>query len=214
MIVQSVPHCWRKIGVYAGDHSCPRLREVVHCRNCDVFAAAARSMLLRDIEQVDALPAGDIEVVAAVRTALLVRVGGIGIGLPAKRIIEIGADAPLRRIPHRDGRAIAGLINVRGHLHLALALTRIFALESGEPEASAQARIVLLDDIAGAPVAFRVEHVLGVHGFAGSDLGPVPETLPQQLAVLASAIGSVNGDHFLLLDDTKLSRTLGEAINV
>lgn len=213
MIVQSITHCWRKIGVYAGDHSCPRLREVVHCRNCDVFAAAARSVLLREVEQVEAIGTGSSEVVASACNALLVRIGGIGIGLPAKRVVEIAADAPLRRVPHRNGRAIAGLINVRGHLHLALALTRILALEGNEPEPGAQARIVLLDAIAGAPVAFRVERVLGVHGFASADLGPVPETLPPLLADMASAVGHAGEEHFLLLDDAKLSRALGEAIN-
>ena len=213
MIAQSITHCWRKIGVYSGDHSCARLREVVHCRNCDVFAAAARSVMLRDVEHVDAAGTDTAEVVATVRSALLVRIGGIGIGLPATRVVEIAADAPLRRVPHRNGRAIAGLINVRGHLHLALALTRIFALDGNEPEAGAQARIVLLDAIAGAPVAFRVERVLGVHGFARTELGPVPETLPPLLAGLANAIGSVGDEHYLLLDDAKLSRALGEAIN-
>lgn len=213
MIAQSITHCWRKIGVYAGDHSCARLQEVVHCRNCDVFAAAARSMLLRDVSEVESASVPDSVIVAAARSALLVRIGGIGVGLPPKRVVEIAADAPLRRIPHRDGRAIAGLINVRGHLHLALALTRIFALEGSEPEAGAQTRVVLLDAIAGAAVAFRVERVLGVHGFASAELGPVPETLPPLLAELASAIGDFGGEHFLLLDDAKLSRALGEAIN-
>ncbi len=214
MIVQSVTHCWRKIGVYSGDHSCTVLREVVHCRNCDVFAAAARSVLLQEVDRIEEALPTSAAFVASARSALLVRIGGIGVGLPATRIVEIAADAPLRRIPHRDGRAIAGLINVRGHLHLALALTRILALEGAEPEAHAQSRVVLLDAIAGAPVAFRVERVLGVHGFAADNLGPVPETLPPLLAEMASAIGHTGDDHYLLLDDAKLSRALGEAINV
>jgi len=213
MIRQSITHCWRKIGVYAGDHSCARLAEVVHCRNCDVFAAAARSVMLREVEQVGTIAVSAPEIIAAARSALLIRIGGIGLGLPATRVIEIAADAPLRRIPHRSGRAIAGLINVRGHLHLSLAMTRIFALEGAEPEATAQARIVLLDAIASAPVAFRVDRVLGVHGFVEADLGPLPETLPPRLAEMANAVGHANGEHFLLLDDTRLSRALGEAIN-
>jgi chemotaxis signal transduction protein len=213
MIVQSVTHCWRKIGVYAGDHSCARLKEVVHCRNCEVFAAAARSVLLRDVDALD--PPADTEATLApvTRSALLVRIGELGIGLPAARVIEIAADAPLRRIPHRSGRAIAGLINVRGHLHLALALTRVFGLEAGEPEADTQSRVVLLDAIAGAPVAFRVARVLGVHGFAEDQLGPVPETLPSELAEMTSQVACLGEDRYLLLDDNRLSNVLGEALN-
>ena len=33
--------CWHRIGV-SGDRSCPELSTFVHCRNCPVFAAAAR----------------------------------------------------------------------------------------------------------------------------------------------------------------------------
>ncbi|MBK8286832.1 MAG: chemotaxis protein CheW [Ahniella sp.] len=170
-------------------------------------------MLLRDVEQVDAVGTDTAEVIATARSALLVRIGGIGLGLPATRVVEIAADAPLRRVPHRNGRAIAGLINVRGHIHLALALTRIFGLAGNEPDANTHARIVLLDAIAGAPVAFRVERVIGVHGFAQTDLGPVPETLPPLLAEMANAVGNAGEEHYLLLDDAKLSRALGEAIN-
>ena len=117
MIVQSVTHCWRKIGVYSGDHSCTVLREVVHCRNCDVFAAAARSVLLQEVDRIEEALPTSASFVASARSALLVRIGGIGVGLPATRIVEIAADAPLRRIPHRDGRAI---IMVLHDLHLAL----------------------------------------------------------------------------------------------
>ena len=34
--------CWNKIGV-SGDLSCPELNTHIHCRNCPVFAAAARA---------------------------------------------------------------------------------------------------------------------------------------------------------------------------
>lgn len=37
-------HCWSKIGV-SGDRTCPELQSFVHCRNCPVFAAAARTFL-------------------------------------------------------------------------------------------------------------------------------------------------------------------------
>ncbi|HBP1772226.1 TPA: chemotaxis protein CheW, partial [Pseudomonas aeruginosa] len=37
---QQVDDCWNRIGVH-GDKSCERLAEHVHCRNCEVYAAAA-----------------------------------------------------------------------------------------------------------------------------------------------------------------------------
>src|SRR5437764_404262 len=41
-----VDDCWHRIGV-SGDRSCPELNSFIHCRNCPVFAAAARTFFDR-----------------------------------------------------------------------------------------------------------------------------------------------------------------------
>src|SRR4029077_20883676 len=38
--------CWNHIGV-SGDRTCPELNTFIHCRNCPVFAAAARTFFDR-----------------------------------------------------------------------------------------------------------------------------------------------------------------------
>ncbi len=48
--------CWNRIGVN-GDRSCPELTSFVHCRNCPVFAAAARSFFDRPAPE-DTSPTG------------------------------------------------------------------------------------------------------------------------------------------------------------
>ena len=195
-MAQAINHCWRKIGVYSGDHSCARLREVVHCRNCDVYAAAARSVMLRELEQGPENSAPVVERRILVRSALLLRVGGLRIGLAVARVIEIAPDAPLRRVPHRSGRAIAGLTNVRGQLHLTLVPERLFGVEfnsastergeldqaqlargelaRGELEAHARPRIVLLS------TAFEA-------------LGASPQAAQTALALRADNVLGVHG---------------------
>jgi chemotaxis-related protein WspD len=230
MSAQAIKHCWRKIGVYSGDHSCARLREVVHCRNCDVYAAAARSVMLRELEQLpeDFAPVPERE--SLVRSALLVRIGGLRIGLAVARVIEIATDAPLRRVPHRSGRTIAGLTNVRGQLHLTLVPERLFGVElnaaieaQGQSEAHARPRIVLLSAAAGqasaasqasrTALALRADNVLGVHGFTLDALAPIPALLPAPLAECANAVGYLDGKRYFLLDDLKFAKVLNEAIN-
>lgn len=219
-MAQMINYCWRKIGVYAGDHSCTRLREVVHCRNCDVFSAAARSVMLREVDQLDDDFISVPEIATVVRSALLLRIGNLRIGLPVASIIEIAADAPLRRVPHRTGRAVAGLTNVRGQLHLTLVPERLFGIETiasaaqAEPEKHARPRIVLMSAKVGAPLAMRADNVLGVHGFAHSALGPIPESLPMPLIDCADVIGLFEDQHYFLLDDMKFADVLSEAINV
>src|SRR5277367_5321356 len=41
-----VGDCWNTIGV-SGDLSCPELNTHIHCRNCPIFAGAARSFFER-----------------------------------------------------------------------------------------------------------------------------------------------------------------------
>src|SRR5947209_14499105 len=43
---EPIVSCWNAIGV-GGDRSCPELVAAIHCRNCPVFAAAARTFLDR-----------------------------------------------------------------------------------------------------------------------------------------------------------------------
>src|ERR1700679_1678049 len=38
--------CWSRIGV-SGDRTCPELNSHIHCRNCPVFATAARTFFDR-----------------------------------------------------------------------------------------------------------------------------------------------------------------------
>lgn len=218
-MAQLINYCWRKIGVYAGDHSCTRLRAVVHCRNCDVFSAAARSVMLREVEQMDDAVAALPERALGVRSALLLRFGGLRIGFPVARVIEIAADAPLRRVPHRTGRVVAGLTNVRSQLHLTLVPEQLFGLEmptnaaNFAPEKHARPRIVLISASAGAPLALRADNVIGMHSFGLDTLGPVPEALPLPLAECATALGKFEDKHYLLLDEIKFADVLTKAIN-
>lgn len=41
-----VDDCWNRIGVF-GDKSCPQLERHIHCRNCEVYGAAAIALLDR-----------------------------------------------------------------------------------------------------------------------------------------------------------------------
>ena len=122
-----VDDCWNRIGI-RGDQSCPKLPEYVHCRNCPVYASAARRILDRlppqvELEGADA--AGDAAATAgepALRRAslLVFRLHREWLGLPTRALDEVAAARPVLPLPHRRDPAVLGVTNVRGTLTVCL----------------------------------------------------------------------------------------------
>ena len=108
----ALDHCWRRIGVQGGDHSCERLPETLHCRNCPVYAAAARTLLEREAPAEDAGDwLRDLRQVRCTRTALVFRLGNQWLGLPPMMVAEVAANQPVRRLAHRTDGRIEGVAN-------------------------------------------------------------------------------------------------------
>lgn len=179
--------CWRQLGVF-GDGSCGELETYVHCRNCPRFAAAARSLLAR----MDPAPAtvaarGESQAAAAERAAdlgvLVFRLAGMVLGIDAGFAAELAVDQRARRIAHRSGRLLEGLVNIRGELHLCIALDRMLGLErNGADEHHGTPRLVVVRDGSADPWVFRADAVLGVERYARSGLTPPPPAAPAAIA--------------------------------
>src|SRR5258705_3293117 len=101
--------CWNSIGV-KGDRSCPKLREVIHCHNCSVFADAARAFLDR------AAPSGYVDEVstslaradeAKAERAISVVVFEVGdqlFAIDTKAVVEVTSPRTAHPVGHRHGR--------------------------------------------------------------------------------------------------------------
>src|SRR5579883_797895 len=124
--------CWNRIGVW-GDRSCPELAQVVHCRNCPVFAAAGRRFLdgpspqgyLEEWTERLALPIE--ETATDVQSVLVFRLGDEWLALRVQVLVEVTTQRPIRRIPRRAG-LLAGLVNIRGELHLCVRLAQLLGI--------------------------------------------------------------------------------------
>src|SRR6516162_332110 len=182
--------CWNRIGVW-GDRSCPELATAVHCHNCPVFAAAGRQFL-------DApSPAGYLEDWAArlaappeaavndQQSVLIFRLADEWLALPVAVLVEVTGPRPLHRIPYRGG-VLAGLVNIRGELHLCARLDQLLGIagqagdgtSNGQP---ARTRMLVVQREADAWV-FPVDEVACVYRFAADALTEVPPTLARAVA--------------------------------
>jgi len=204
-------HCWRRIGVQGGDHSCERLLENLHCRNCPVYAAAARTLLDRESAIDDSSDwLSDPRRSISARTALVFRLGKQWLGLPPAMVAEVAANPPVRRLAHRTDGRIEGVVNVRGELRLCISLIELLGLGvRGIVETGA--RLVLIEDEGGL-LAFRCDEVRGLLPYASDDVQPPPDTLPEPLDACVEALLPTDSGHVALLDGHALRRLLRTAV--
>lgn len=181
--------CWNSIGVW-GNSSCAELEPVVHCHNCPVFCAAGRRFLASPppdgyLEEWTArLIDKEDEERAEVQGVLLFRLSDEWLALPVAALREVIPLRPIHRIPFRGGM-LAGVVNVRGELHLAVRLNHLLGITShadanGELSSTPSGNAVPRLLVAGREEetwVFGVDEVDRVHRLVLSELQPTPPTL-------------------------------------
>jgi chemotaxis-related protein WspD len=204
-------HCWRRIGVVGGDHSCERLAEALHCRNCPVFAAAARSLLQRESAAEPTPEWRDPDLRRAGRASTLVfRVGAQWLGLPPDLVVEVAPNPAVRRLAHRTAGRIEGLVNVRGELRLCVSLVELLGLGT-RGQGDVRARLVLVHDD-DQVLAFRCDEMQGLASYLATEAEPAPDTLPPALRSCIGGMLRLQHRHVALLDGPALTRLLRQAV--
>ncbi|HTU23674.1 MAG TPA: chemotaxis protein CheW [Gemmataceae bacterium] len=212
--------CWNRIGVW-GDRSCPELAAVVHCHNCPIFRAAGRRFLERSSPE-DYLKAWtarlaekEEEEPADVQGVLIFRLGDEWLALPVAVLHEVISVRSIHRIPFQGG-LLAGVVNVRGELHLSIRMHHLLGLNhrgeengSHSPSPGPKAIPRLLVAGQGAETwVFRVDEVDRVHRLAAADVRPVPPTLGRAATRFTRGLFSSQDRAVGLLDEKRLFEVL------
>ncbi|MFL9885110.1 chemotaxis protein CheW [Paraburkholderia agricolaris] len=220
--------CWNRIGV-RGDSSCERLTEYVRCLNCPVFEAAAAKLLERPIPLVD-LSLHDAETSphqqrqrqqqhdpqGASESFLIFRIGREWLALPTPIFKRIVQTRPVHTLPHRQHRAVLGVVNVQGDLLVCLSLAHLLGFETDTTAADDQARHdlprLLVVSRAEEHAVFPVDQVDGVHRLAVTTFCPPPATLSLAAAAHTRAVAPWRGMTVGLLDADALFDTLNRSL--
>lgn len=215
-VIAPADRCWPRIGVW-GDRSCPELAAVTHCHNCPVFAAAGRRFLdapsppdYRD--EWTARLASPPEDEAGDRVGVLVfRLADEWLALPVGVLVEVTHPRPPHRVPHRGG-LLAGLVNVRGELHLCVRLELLLGLDPAKaPGDPASRRLVVIRRDADGWV-FAADEVERVRRVPDRELGPAPPTVARAAARLTRGVFHRDGRAVGLLDADRLFQALRERV--
>ncbi|ACK66065.1 CheW protein [Rippkaea orientalis PCC 8801] len=171
-------HCWNTIGV-SGDSSCPELKTVIHCRNCNVYGAAGRTLLQREapegyIEEWGEILAQEWKHQSKKKTQSSValhtyesesseilcltifRVGQEWLALPVSVIKEITPCCPVHILPHRSNHVFLGIVNIRGEILMCISLRDLLGLPHVDPVSSKTKKSLTLGGRSGiSPVVYQ-----------------------------------------------------------
>ncbi|QHG66673.1 chemotaxis protein CheW [Pseudomonas putida] len=183
---ERIDDCWNRIGVH-GSKDCPLLERHIHCRNCEVYAAAATRLLDRYalIEADLAHEAAPVETSAG-RSLLLFRLGEEWLALATACLAEIAPLQPVHSLPHQRSRVLQGVANVRGALVPCLSLGDLLGVERLSEQARsgrAMPRMLILA-ASGGPVVMAVDEIDGIHRLDAPLQGAGEGAAPFTAAVL------------------------------
>lgn len=165
---QAIDDCWNRIGIH-GDRSCPLLPGHIHCRNCDVYSAAATRLLDRYSlaqDYHDRSRSAEQQGQVRTRSTVVFRLGDEWLALATRSLVEIAPMQAIHSLPHQRSRALLGVANVRGALVACISLVELLGLEagSGQPASTRIMPRMLIVAAEGGPVVVPVDEVDGIHG--------------------------------------------------
>lgn len=211
--VPKAPGCWNRIGVN-GDHSCPELVPHTHCRNCPVFSAAGQALYDRPPpagyadEWADRIAAADPPPPPRTVPVVLFRVGAEWLALDVAHTVEVAPVRTVRRVPHQTDRVLAGLVNVRGELQLAVSLRTLLGIEDGPAETPVGRERMILVEKDGSRWVFLADAVDDIRHIPVTAVGKVPATVAAGPAAFTRGVFVRDGVAVGYLDPDRLFAAL------
>ena len=145
---------------------------------------------------------------------MIFRIGAEWLALPAAIFLEVAEPRPIHSLPHRRGKILKGLVNLRGELVLCVSLGGTLGIEEQADTTGRNGQRhtvyerLLVVGTPGGRLAFPVSEVHGLETFAPTVLRAVPETLELASARYTNGILSWKGRTVGCLDGQPLFDTI------
>jgi chemotaxis-related protein WspD len=209
--------CWREIGI-AGNGTCERLPEMIHCRNCAEYSRGGRELFDRPAspelleEWNAALAAAKERAKPGTLSVVVFRLHAEWFALRTALFVEVTEQRSPHTVPFRTGATFTGLVNVNGELLLSVSLARLLGVadSGGAPPVRPRTCVVTRER---ERVAFPVDEVLGVRRVEEAALKPAPVTVAKSPAAHTVSLFECDGRNVGLLDEEKLFAALGRNLS-
>ncbi|SFP63095.1 chemotaxis-related protein WspD [Ectopseudomonas composti] len=207
----AVDDCWNRIGVF-GDKSCPQLERHIHCRNCEVYGAAAIALLDR---YGSALERGDDdygqgetqEVQGEQRSLLIFRLGEQWLAIATRCLAEVMPMSPIHVLPHRKSRGLLGVTNVRGTLVACLSLAELLDLDTQQDARRSERRVIprmLILESGSGPLVTPVDEVSGIQRIPVARISSAKHDDKRAISRFTAGVLQSQEQSITLLDDEQL----------
>lgn len=210
----AVDDCWNRIGVF-GDKRCERLERHIHCRNCEVYGAAAIALLDRygsSLERdADDYGQGEAqEPVGEQRSLLIFRLGEQWLAIATRCLAEVMPVSPIHSLPHRKSTGLLGVTNVRGTLVACLSLSELLDLETDDGRQSGQRvipRMLILESGSG-PLVVPVDEVSGIQKIPLARISNAKQDDKRTISRFTAGVLQWRGQSITLLNDEQLLQNM------
>ena len=200
VLEQEINDCWNQIGVWSKTTSrCPKLADVIHCRNCDIYSAAGRNMLERRLPDeyekkwAKVYSESKKEKIAGTESVTIFRLGNEWLALPTNIIEEITHVCKVHSIPHQTTPVLRGLMNLRGQMSICVSLGQLLEIGKAENTADTDSRNVTYERMIavnhnGSSFVFLVSEVRGTYRYQDNELKDPPSTLSHSKGTFTKGI--------------------------
>jgi chemotaxis-related protein WspD len=181
-----------------------------------VFAGAGRRFLDAPpppdyaAEWAEQLAEPEAEIATGQLGVLVFRLADEWLALPVGVLAEVTHPRAPHRIPHRGG-LLAGLVNIRGELHLCVHLNLLLGIEPPAAPLVDRPRLIAIRRDSDGWV-FPADEVDQVRRVPAADLTPTPPTLSRSSSRLTRGVFNSNGRAIGLLDEDRLFTIVRERV--
>lgn len=223
MMNNTIDQCWNLIGVWsAGVPSCDKLREVIHCRNCNVYIRIGRDVFEKEIppeyisEWTKEYSKLKIEKRKSKESIIIFRLDNEWFGLPTKYLYEIIENRKIQSVPHYSGNVLLGLINVRGQIRLGFSLKNLLGVKA-EPDQlngnNGAIRRNIVIQFEDDSYVFPVDEISGVYRFDKQEYQEIPSTVNENVACSIDGILNLSGKQISCLNPFRVQELIEGALS-
>ncbi|MGD8592064.1 MAG: chemotaxis protein CheW [Gammaproteobacteria bacterium] len=214
--------CWNQIGVWSKQPAkCEKLREVIHCRNCDVYTKAGRTVIEKAASAdyvaqwtksySQAIPA----TVKKQCSVVMFRVAAEWFCLPTLYCESVENRGSIHSIPRYSNQLLLGIANIRGTLRVCFSLHTLLQVAPDNNSMLKKVGVygrLLVINYNHQYYVFPVDEVGGIERIDDTNLDSSPATLSERQAEFVRGMIKTENHTIAFLNAVPLFTALEEAI--